>query len=352
MSMKMSLWRIEDEKLKAIPTTKLSKEERIENWIAEDITILGIDILIFGRQVITTFGKRIDLLGIDEDGSLQIIELKREKTPRETVAQILDYASWIKDLSYSDINEISEKFLNKDIATAYSGKYEKPIPESINDSHGMIVVASELDDSSERIVQYLSEYGLNINCIFFNVFDDNNHEYLGRSWLMDPKGVDEIKDTKRKKPWNGYWFYNVGEGDARNWDDYIKYNFISAGGGEFYSNQLKKLKCGNKFFAYMKGLGYVGYGEVIIEAQPIDDFIVSDTDGKKLSELELMTKNILRNHDNIKTEWIVGVKWTKIFKRDDAKRFSGAFANQAVVCKLRDNVTFDFLKKEFEIITD
>jgi hypothetical protein len=348
----MSLWSIEDEKLKAVPQIKLSKEERIENWIVEDVKILGIDILIFGRQVITEFGGRIDLLGMDEDGSLQIIELKREKTPREIVAQILDYASWIKDLPYSVIDDISEKFLNKDIATAYSEKYEKPIPENINDSHSMIIVASELDDSSERIVQYLSEYGLSINCIFFNVFTDNNHEYLGRSWLMDPIDIDEIKDLKKRKPWNGYWFYNVGESNHRNWDDYIKYNFIAAGGGEFYCNQLKKLKCGNRFFAYMKGLGYVGYGEVVIEAKPIDDFVVEGCGGKKLYELDLVTKDISYNHDNEKTEWIVGVNWIKTFARDNAKRFLGAFANQAIVCRLMDNNTFDFLKKEFGIITE
>jgi len=346
MSIKMSLWRIENETLKAIPSIKLSKEERIENWISEDVTILGINILIFGRQVITEFGGKIDLLGIDEEGSLQIIELKREKTPREIVAQILDYASWVKNLSYSKIDEISEKYLEKNIALAYSEKYEKPIPENINNDHGMIIVASELDDSSERIVQYLSEYNLNINCIYFNVFTDNNHEYLGRSWLIDPVEIDEKKDPKRKKPWNGYWFYNVGENDHRNWDDYIKYNFIAAGGGEFYSNQLKKIKSGDKLFAYMKGMGYVGFGEVISEAKQIEDFTV---DGKKLYEVDLVAKNISHDRDNIKTEWIVGVKWIKTFERNNAKRFSGAFANQAIVCKLRDNVTFDFLKTEFSI---
>jgi hypothetical protein len=164
--------------------------------------------------------------------------------------------------------------------------------------------------------------------------------------------IDEIKDPKRKKPWNGYWFYNVGENDHRNWDDYIKYGFIAAGGGEFYSNQLKKLKHGDKLFAYMKRLGYVGYGEISIEAKPIDDFIVDGTDGKKIYELDLVTKDISHDHDNIKTEWIVGINWIKTFERNNAKRFSGAFANQAIVCKLRDNVTFDFLKKEFEIITE
>jgi hypothetical protein len=34
------------------------------------------------------------------------------------------------------------------------------------------------------------------------------------------------------------------------------------------------LKAGDKIFAYMKGLGYVGYGEVMKEATPIGDFTV------------------------------------------------------------------------------
>lgn len=46
---------------------------------------------MIGRQVRTTHGGYIDLLALNQDGQLIVIELKRELTPREVVAQALDY---------------------------------------------------------------------------------------------------------------------------------------------------------------------------------------------------------------------------------------------------------------------
>lgn len=37
-----------------------------------------------------------DLLAIDEDGRLAVIEFKRQQTTRDTIAQILDYASSLR----------------------------------------------------------------------------------------------------------------------------------------------------------------------------------------------------------------------------------------------------------------
>ena len=47
---------------------------------------------MIGRQVDTAFGGRIDLLTIGAGGALSIVEMKRHKTPRDIVAQVLDYA--------------------------------------------------------------------------------------------------------------------------------------------------------------------------------------------------------------------------------------------------------------------
>jgi len=44
-------------------------------------------------------GGIIDLLCIDESGNLIVVELKRDKTPREVTAQTLDYASWVDSLT-------------------------------------------------------------------------------------------------------------------------------------------------------------------------------------------------------------------------------------------------------------
>lgn len=44
-------------------------------------------LLIIGRQVINSFGKRLDLLAMDSEGALYVIEVKRDRTPRQVVAQ-------------------------------------------------------------------------------------------------------------------------------------------------------------------------------------------------------------------------------------------------------------------------
>lgn len=59
--------------------------------MSKDPGLLGLDAIIIGRQMPTDHGKYIDLLAIDRTGGIVIIELKKDRTPREIVAQILDY---------------------------------------------------------------------------------------------------------------------------------------------------------------------------------------------------------------------------------------------------------------------
>jgi hypothetical protein len=93
-----------------------------------------------------------------------VLELKRDRTPREIVAQALDYASWVKDLSYEQIEIITKDFTGKPLAQVFNEHYGFSIPQTVNSNHSMVILASELDDSSERIVQYLADqYGVPIN---------------------------------------------------------------------------------------------------------------------------------------------------------------------------------------------
>ncbi|MFE0506315.1 hypothetical protein ACWF7H_14375 [Peribacillus butanolivorans] len=75
----MNLWKVEQNKLLEIQKNRLDSEDRLENWIAEDSNILGLDILIIGKQVVTSFGGRIDLLAIKSDGELVLLELKKDR---------------------------------------------------------------------------------------------------------------------------------------------------------------------------------------------------------------------------------------------------------------------------------
>ena len=119
------------------------------------------------------------MLAMDVSGNLSVIELKKNRTPREVVAQLLDYASWIKSLSYEEIAAIYlEKNSGQKLEEGFDDAFGASLPEQINQNHELIVVASELDSSTERIINYMSDdYGVPINAVFFRFFRDNGCDY-------------------------------------------------------------------------------------------------------------------------------------------------------------------------------
>jgi len=61
---------------------------------------------------------------------------------------------------------------------------------------------------------------------------------------------------------NGFYYFNVGEGETRCWDDCRKFGFISAGQGAQWRDQMLNFEVGDVIAAYLKGRGYVGIGRV------------------------------------------------------------------------------------------
>ncbi len=195
--------------LDEIESTGLDLEERLEDWLEKDVTILSDDILLIGRQITTDFGGIIDLMGLNGNGDVVLIELKREKTSSEITAQILDYATWVKDLSNEQCTQIADAYLGKhgfdSLEESFRKKFGNEVPEVLNESHSMLVIASHIDSASERIIKYLSDnYGVNINAVTFQYFKKSNgEEYLARTFLIEPSQVEyktQARSISKRKP--------------------------------------------------------------------------------------------------------------------------------------------------------
>jgi hypothetical protein len=125
------------------------------------------------------------------------VELKRDKTPREVTAQVLDYASWVRDLSNEQITRIAEAFLARkgaqDFSQAFRERFGTELPEVLNEDHNLLVVGSNIDASSERIIRYLSDvHGVKINAVTFNYFTDpSGAEHIARIFLLEPEKVEK-----------------------------------------------------------------------------------------------------------------------------------------------------------------
>ena len=81
MPVEHAVWRIADVPQRLMEST-LDNEQELEDLILRDTGILSDQWLLIGRQVVTAYNKLIDLLALDASGSLIIVELKRNKTPR------------------------------------------------------------------------------------------------------------------------------------------------------------------------------------------------------------------------------------------------------------------------------
>jgi RecB family endonuclease NucS len=73
MPLQIGLWRV-DGKPTRLATSSIQFERRLEELIESDITMLGEPLLILGRQVPTAYGKLIDLMAVDADGTLHVLE--------------------------------------------------------------------------------------------------------------------------------------------------------------------------------------------------------------------------------------------------------------------------------------
>jgi hypothetical protein len=265
MPVEFGIWKV-GAKPEKVSLTGFGRERDLEDVLWSDISILDSELMLIGRQVATDFQKFIDLLAITSEGNLVIVELKRDQTPREVVAQTLDYASWVKSLSHDAIVQIFTKnFPDQSFEAAFSAKFGATPPEDLNQTHQTMIVATELDNSTERIINYLSEdYGVPINVVFVQAFKHGADTFLARSWLISPEKAESNSERslvreKTKEAWNGQDFYAaIGDGEHRAWDDCVKYGFISAGGGRWYIRTLEQLKPGHRVFAYIPKVGYVG----------------------------------------------------------------------------------------------
>ncbi|MBA2409343.1 MAG: DUF91 domain-containing protein [Gammaproteobacteria bacterium] len=200
MPEEIRLWRIEAEnKLREVGRARLDFENRLEAWLEQDISVLDPDLLVIGRQVGTDFGGSIDIVCLDQAGDVVVVELMRDRTPREITAQVLDYGSWVKYLSHEKVTSLAESYLGLDeFEENFKRRFGSELPEILNENHRLMIVASELDASSERIIRYLSDtYGVNINVATFQYFrEPDGSELLARVFLLEPAQVELQSLTK------------------------------------------------------------------------------------------------------------------------------------------------------------
>jgi hypothetical protein len=204
MTTEIKAWEITNNTLRPVESS-LAIEGRtesldLEEWISTNPEIIGSGLEIIGRQVTTKSGP-LDLLAIDRTGDIIVIELKRDKLPRDVIAQAIDYASDIADWNIDKISEVCTKHTGKSLDDLISEKFPDVSIQNlnINEAQRIILVGFAIESSLERMINWLSDhYGVNINAIILKYIKTiQGDELLIRTAIISEE-MEQSRTSKRK----------------------------------------------------------------------------------------------------------------------------------------------------------
>ncbi len=204
MATQIKSWQIVDGKLTLIETslTQQGRSEAydLESWVASDSSLIGPDLRIIGRQVHTASGP-LDLLGIDRSGNLVIIELKRDRLPREALAQAIDYASDVASWDLDKVSEVCTKHTGKSLEDFISEEFEEENLESlnVNSAQRIILIGFSIEGALERMIQWLSDtYSISINAILLHYLKtEAGDEVITRTTVISEEVAEKRARAKK-----------------------------------------------------------------------------------------------------------------------------------------------------------
>jgi len=134
----------------------------------------------------------LDLLFVDNEGNLTLVELKRGKTPRKVIAQILDYASSLNEMTLDELeNYMNGRFRNlKEIFHEFKDRGALPSPEfSLSEfkenlkaslkNFKIIIASYKITEDIKRVTSWLRDnYSLPIFCVEFEYFKRGEDEFF------------------------------------------------------------------------------------------------------------------------------------------------------------------------------
>ena len=174
----MPLFKVDNGKARKLETSTPGKEKNIQTLFERNLpTILNIDLL--GSEYVTTWGGRIDTIGIDKNGSPVIIEYKKSQNDN-IINQGLSYLRWLLDRK-ADFEKVCQQ---KSIATEIDW-----------DSPRLICVAENYNKFDLDTAELL---GIKIELIKFTIYDNDLLYLDSESQRSNTMSTTKISEGAKK----------------------------------------------------------------------------------------------------------------------------------------------------------
>ena len=184
---------------KRVGRSSVGLERHLEDWIVNDVSLIGEGLTLVGRQVTIDDG-RLDLLAIDSRDRWVVIELKAGMLYSDAMTQALSYAASLamldaKDLCLKLCNQfddekdfrwkVGERFDNQE---AFCAKVKKQVENEGEEREiALMLVGAGISAGVERMSEFLGRFRIPIEIVSFEVFKPGNGpQLLVREVIEEP----------------------------------------------------------------------------------------------------------------------------------------------------------------------
>ena len=210
----MSLYRIHDKTLEPVPSTTFQAQDLQERADLQQLIInqpgaLGSDLFIIDEEYSnwSDSARRIDLLAIDDDGTLAVIELKRDEDPGPMELQALRYAAMVANITFEQLVEAHQAFGE---ARGLDGDASSRLDEFLSDKEvtrddlqtakpRIILVAPDFPTELATSVLWLNDAGLDIRCVRLLLYLADDQLFIDTAQVIPLPEADDYLVRVREK---------------------------------------------------------------------------------------------------------------------------------------------------------
>ena len=228
----MPLFEIQPQAIVAVPKTTFTVEQLLERadlqrLLRAHIDVIAQEILIVSEEfgAFSEARRRIDLLGVDRQGHLVVIELKRTADGGHLELQALRYAAMVSAMTFPDLVHHYEQYLARvepDAVDDARGRLAEWLDDgedtTLSREVRIILVSAGFDREITTTVLWLNDvYGLDIRCVRLSLYKPGDRLLLDVQQVIPLPEASELTVQIRRREIQA----RVARADNRDWTSYI-----------------------------------------------------------------------------------------------------------------------------------
>jgi hypothetical protein len=209
----MALYQLTDNGFQPIGTTtfaeaSIKEREHLQQFLKQQVDVISPDTLIISEEFRNweESRRRIDLLGVDKEGNLVIIELKRTEDGGHMELQALRYAAMASTMTFEGAVDVFEQYLH---ATGVEGdareillqflEWEVPDEDAFAQDVRVVLASAEFSKEITTTVLWLNDHGLDIRCVRLTPHRDGDRVLLDVQQVIPLPDAEEYQIKIRDK---------------------------------------------------------------------------------------------------------------------------------------------------------